>query len=77
MPSDHQLLKLDFKNEFNSLRLEKMLSAVRVSTPELLKFVYSAYSVPLQFCGRSAARRFPGSTTVLFNNSTIGVETEA
>ena len=51
-PSDHQLLKLNFKNEFNSLRLDKMLSAVRVATPELLKFVYSAYSVPLQFyCG--------------------------
>ena len=36
------------KNAFNCLCRDKMLSAVRDSAPELLKFVYSAYSVPSQ-----------------------------
>ena len=52
LASDHLLLKLDFKNAINCLRRENMLSAVSVSAPELLKFVYSAYSVPSQlYCG--------------------------
>ena len=80
LPFDHLLLKLDFKNAFICLHRDKMLSAVSVSAPMLLKFVYSAYSVPSQLycpvCGRSAARTSPGSTTVLFNNSTIGFETK-
>ena len=48
LPSDHLLLKLDFKNAFNCLCWDKMLSAVSVFAPKLLKFVYSAYSVPSQ-----------------------------
>ena len=38
------LLKLDFKNAFNSLRRDKMLSAVQVLAPTILPFVHSAYS---------------------------------
>ena len=40
------LLKLDFKNAFNSVRRNKMLSAVHVLAPVLLPFVHSAYSSP-------------------------------
>ena len=47
MPSDHLLLKLDFKNTFKCLGWD-----IKMSAPGLLKFVYSAYSVPSQlFCG--------------------------
>ena len=36
-----------------------MLSAVRVPAPELLKFVYSAYSVPSQlYCGDASLLDF-------------------
>ena len=45
LPSDHLLLKLDVKNAFNCLHRERMLSAVRMSTPEMLKFAYSVCSV--------------------------------
>ena len=38
------LLKLDFRNAFNSLRRDKMLSAVQVLAPTILPFVHSAYS---------------------------------
>ena len=52
MPPGHQLLKLDFMNAFNSLRRDKILSAVKDSAPELFKFVFSAYSSPSElYCG--------------------------
>ena len=45
------LLKLDFKNAFNSLRRDKMLMTVRESIPELFRFVHSAYAQPSSlFC---------------------------
>ncbi len=40
------ILKLDFKNAFNTIRRDKMLKAVRSLVPELAPFVYSAYSEP-------------------------------
>ena len=40
------LLKLDFKNAFNSVRRDKMLTAVSVLAPDLLPFVHSTYSSP-------------------------------
>ena len=40
------LLKLDFKNAFNSLRRDKLLATVRVLAPDLLPFVHSSYSLP-------------------------------
>ena len=40
------LLKLDFKNAFNSIRRDKMLEAVQRLAPQLICFVYSAYSSP-------------------------------
>ena len=40
------VLKLDFKNAFNSIRRYKMLDAVRDHVPELHPFVHSAYSLP-------------------------------
>ena len=59
--SDHLLLKLDFKNAFICLRQDKMLPAVSVSAPELLKFVYSAYSVPSQlYCGEHVIQSAEG-----------------
>ena len=38
------LLKLNFRNAFNSLRRDKMLSVVQVLAPTILPFVHSAYS---------------------------------
>ena len=40
------ILKLDFRNAFNSIRRDKVLEAVREHVPELLPFVYAAYSSP-------------------------------
>ena len=52
MPPSHLLLKLDFKNAFNSLRRDKMLEAVKENVPELFNFVHSAYNQPsMLFCG--------------------------
>ena len=44
--NDQLLLKLNFKNAFNSLRRDKMLQAVEELAPSLLPFVHSAYSSP-------------------------------
>ena len=46
LPSDHLLLKLDFKNAFNCLRRDRNLTVVREKVPELLPLVHSAYSSP-------------------------------
>ena len=46
MPSNHVLLKVDFRNAFNSVRRDKILEAVKSSIPELFLFVSSAYTVP-------------------------------
>ena len=52
IPSDHILIKLDFQNAFNSLRMDKMLDAVKNVVPEIFDFVSSAYACPLLlFCG--------------------------
>ena len=41
----HQcVLKLDFRNAFNTLRRDKMLQAVQSFAPDLLPFVHSSYS---------------------------------
>ena len=44
MPDTHILLKLDFKNAFNSIRRYKMLAVVRDKIPNIFPFVYSNYS---------------------------------
>ena len=41
---DHLILKLDFENAFNSIRRDKMLTAVRERAPEIYPLVHSAYS---------------------------------
>ena len=46
MPDHHLLLKLDFRNAFNSLRRDKMLLAVCEKAPQLFPLVHSAYSAP-------------------------------
>ena len=52
MPQVHLLLKLEFKNSFNSLRQDKMLESVKKSVPELFSFVGSAYEQPsVLYCG--------------------------
>ena len=43
---NNALLKLDFRNAFNSIRRDKMLEAVQRLAPCLISFVYSAYSSP-------------------------------
>ena len=40
------MLKVDFKNAFNSIRRDKMISTVKSHIPELLPYVHSAYSSP-------------------------------
>ena len=39
-------MKLDFKNAFNSVRRDKMLTAVRDLVPMLFPFIHSVYSSP-------------------------------
>ena len=46
MQENHGMLKLDFRNAFNCLRRDKMLSAVSEKVPELLPLIHSAYSSP-------------------------------
>ena len=38
------ILKLDFKNAFNSIRRDKMLQTAKLHTPELFPFICSCYS---------------------------------
>ena len=40
------ILKLDFRNAFNTLRRDKMLQSVKNFAPDLLHFVHSTYSSP-------------------------------
>ena len=40
------VLKLDFKNAFNTLRRDKMLHAVHACIAALLPFIHSSYSAP-------------------------------
>ena len=52
MSPGHLLLKLDFKNAFNTLRRDKMFESVKEYAPELFTLVHSAYEQPsLLFCG--------------------------
>ena len=44
------VLKLDFKNAFNTLCRDKMLRAVQTFIPVLLPFVHSFYSAPSSLC---------------------------
>jgi hypothetical protein len=53
LPSDHSIVKLDFRNAFNTLRRDALLEATQSILPELFTFVTSAYSASsiLQFGG--------------------------
>ena len=44
LPDGYGLVKLDFKNAFNTLRRDNMLEAVAKSLPEIYRFVYSTYA---------------------------------
>ena len=44
LPSDKALVKVDFRNAFNSIRRDKILGAVEDHIPELLPYVQSAYA---------------------------------
>ena len=46
LPLDKAILKLDFRNAFNSIRHDTMLRAVEDLAPELLPYVYSRYCAP-------------------------------
>ena len=46
LPLQKALLKIDFKDAFNSIRRDKVLETVEVHIPELLPFVHSVYSAP-------------------------------
>ena len=40
------MVKLDFRNAFNSIRRDRMLEATRSFTPDIYPFVHSSYSAP-------------------------------
>ena len=40
------LLKMDFRNAFNTLRRDKLLTVIREQFPHLHKFIWQAYSAP-------------------------------
>lgn len=46
MDPDHALVKLDFRNAFNSIHRDSMLEAVRDLSPTIYPFVHSVYSSP-------------------------------
>jgi hypothetical protein len=51
MDPDQVLVKLDFINAFNSVRMDAVLEGVALHVPELSAFAESAYGAPsiLQF----------------------------
>ena len=57
LPNNHVLIRLDFKNAFNSVRRGKVLKAVKEVVPELFPFLFSCYSAP--------STLFLGDTTLL------------
>ena len=46
LPLDHTIVKLDFKNAFNTIRQDKMLEAAKKSILELFSYIFSCYSAP-------------------------------
>ena len=46
LPPENVLLKLDFRNAFNSVRRDKVLEAAKLHTPEIFPYVFSCYSAP-------------------------------
>ena len=44
LPLDHAMVKLDFKNAFNTIRRDKMLEATYRLAPDIYPLVYSIYS---------------------------------
>ena len=63
MLTNHVLLKIDFKNAFNSLRWNRILVAVQSSFPELYPFIWLAYRYPSYlFCGNNIKSEEGGPT---------------
>ena len=50
LPINHVLVKLDFKNAFNTVRQDKVLEAASEFVPELFLYLYSCYSAPSMLC---------------------------
>ena len=46
LQDDHALVKLDFRNAFNSVHRDKMLEAVEGLVPSIYPFIHSVYSSP-------------------------------
>ena len=44
LPKDYVIVKLDFKNAFNTLRRDTMLKAVRREIPELYNFISATHN---------------------------------
>ena len=42
LPDDHVLVKLDFKNAFNSIRRDLILQSVAENIPEIYRFVHAS-----------------------------------
>ena len=56
LTDEHTLLKLDFKNAFNSIRRDKVLEAARDLAPDIYPLVHSSYS--------ASSLLFWGETTI-------------
>ena len=44
LPSTHAIIKLDFKNAFNTIRRDAVLEASKIAIPEAYPFIYSGYA---------------------------------
>ena len=46
IPSTHAIIKLDFKNAFNTIRRDAVLEASKIAIPEAYPFIHSGYASP-------------------------------
>ena len=54
LPSDYAVVKVDFRNAFNSIRRDRVLRTVKEYIPDLLPFAHSSYiqlSIDPHACG--------------------------
>ena len=66
LPHDHLILKLDFKNAFNTIRRDKMLLAVKDLAPSLLPFVHSCFGEQKLFSRQKGCSRVTLSDLCFF-----------
>ena len=53
LPDEFVMLKLDFRNAFNSVRRDRLMEAVQDLAPMIYPLVHSAYSAPSSLFGKT------------------------